>query len=801
MNQEREIRLFADALPQPVWETNQEGCIIYANEAALLLMGYSQEDLRKGVMLADLIVYDDKEGFMDNFIRHLQGLKSAHYEYLCLRKDGAVFPAIIYISPIYKNDTISGIRGITLDISTQKESEAKLHKNLIQQELLSEIALELNSLENFNNKINKILEKAGIHTNVSRVYIFENSGDGTFTNNTFEWCNTGVTPQMNQLQDVPYELIPSWKKILMEKGRVYSENIRELPQDIREILEPQEIKSIVVYPLHVTDRFFGFIGFDECSRIKQWDRSELELLRTITGMIVNAYERKISEQSLLESEAINRAIIESIPDILFHFDRRGKILNYRSNSIADMAIPPEQFLHKNIKDLFPPTFAIKARRAISICLKKGSYNIEYSLPVNNKIEDYEARLSKMNDNEVIAIIRKVTERKEYERKLKEERDKAKQANIIKTDFLSTMSHEIRTPLNAVVGITNILLMEDPKESQMENLSTLKFSAQNLLNIINDILDYNKLSINRVKLEQIDFNLFELFRGMHFSMNNMAASKQIGLSYTIDDNIPPILVGDSTRLLQIITNLVGNAIKFTKKGAVQLTVDLKEQTSKNVLLHFQVTDTGIGIQPEKIGVIFEEFRQASDNITREFGGTGLGLAIVKKLLHFMGSEICVESEPGKGSRFHFDLSLLIGNEQSSGEIIRKPIDRITLKGKKVLLVEDNKINQMVARRFLDEWGCITDIADNGAIALEKVRETNYDIVLMDLQMPVMDGYQASRKIREMKGKKYHTLPIVALSASAHGQLEIRALKYGMNGFVVKPFEPAYLFTIIDKHTNK
>jgi len=587
----------------------------------------------------------------------------------------------------------------------------------------------------------------------------------------------------------------------MEKGRVYSENIRELPQDIREILEPQEIKSIVVYPLHVTDRFFGFIGFDECSRIKQWDRSELELLRTITGMIVNAYERKISEQSLLESEAINRAIIESIPDILFHFDRRGKILNYRSNSIADMAIPPEQFLHKNIKDLFPPTFAIKARRAISICLKKGSYNIEYSLPVNNKIEDYEARLSKMNDNEVIAIIRKVTERKEYERKLKEERDKAKQANIIKTDFLSTMSHEIRTPLNAVVGITNILLMEDPKESQMENLSTLKFSAQNLLNIINDILDYNKLSINRVKLEQIDFNLFELFRGMHFSMNNMAASKQIGLSYTIDDNIPPILVGDSTRLLQIITNLVGNAIKFTKKGAVQLTVDLKEQTSKNVLLHFQVTDTGIGIQPEKIGVIFEEFRQASDNITREFGGTGLGLAIVKKLLHFMGSEICVESEPGKGSRFHFDLSLLIGNEQSSGEIIRKPIDRITLKGKKVLLVEDNKINQMVARRFLDEWGCITDIADNGAIALEKVRETNYDIVLMDLQMPVMDGYQASRKIREMKGKKYHTLPIVALSASAHGQLEIRALKYGMNGFVVKPFEPAYLFTIIDKHTNK
>lgn len=801
MVHERDIREFADLFPQPVWETDLLGNLIYLNNAGLQLTGYTSADLEEGIRLMDMIAITDRDRFTDFFFKRLKGAKPTPCEYRFLRKNGSEFHALVYTTLIRRNKVTTGLRGTTLDITTQKASEVKLQKNLQQQELLSEIAIELNSLENFNDKLNRIIRKIGVHTSVSRVYIFENSDDGLFTSNTFEWCNEGISPQIDELQDIPYAIIPSWPVYFKAQGKIYSENIKELPPDIYAVLEPQGIKSIVVYPFEVSDRFFGFIGFDECIRNKQWERSELELLRTITGMIVNAYERKLSEQSLRESEAINRAILNSIPDILFHFDNHGKILNFRSNSLSDFYLQPEQFLNKTIGEIFPPAFAHRALRAIGYCIKKGSYIIEYSLPFNGRDEEFEARMSKMNDHEVIAIVRNVTERKLYERKLKKERDKAKKANSIKTDFLSTMSHEIRTPLNAVVGITNILLMEDPKESQLDNLSTLKFSAQNLLNIINDILDYNKLTSNRVRLEQIDFNLFEMLKGMHFAMNNLAANKQIGLHYSIDEDIPRILVGDSTRLLQIITNLVSNAIKFTKKGSVTVSVEMVEKSSDYVILMFKVTDTGIGILPERIEVIFEEFKQASDSITREFGGTGLGLAIVRKLLHFMGSEIYVESEPDKGSRFFFSLKLLIGNEQSINQVVRKPIDHTTLKGKKVLLVEDNKINQMVASRFLDQWGCITDIAENGAIALEKIRVYDYDIVLMDLQMPVMDGYQASRKIREMREKKYLSLPIVALSASAHGQLELRALKYGMNDFVVKPFEPSYLFTVMDKHTNK
>lgn len=212
------------------------------------------------------------------------------------------------------------------------------------------------------------------------------------------------------------------------------------------------------------------------------------------------------------------------------------------------------------------------------------------------------------------------------------------------------------------------------------------------------------------------------------------------------------------------------------------------------------DTGIGIPHDKLKRIFQDFRQASSSTSREYGGTGLGLAIVKRLLKMMQSEIQVISEQGKGSEFYFMIKYKIGNIKSYKSNFNKRINPLTLKGKKVLLVEDNKINQVVTKRFLDDWNCLTDIAENGRIALEKVTEIDYDIVLMDLQMPVMDGYKATQKIRKAVSGKYKNLPIIALSASALGEIETKAEKFGMNDFVVKPFDPEYLFTVIDKHTN-
>ena len=798
---ERRFVETSELLPQPIWEADNKGYFTYTNRAGFKTMGFTKDDLKKGIHFTDIIAKKDRERIKRNFLKRLRGEEISNSEYTCLRKDGSTFPALIYTSRILQNNKLLGVRGITLDISSQKESELKLQKNLRQQELLSEIALTLNSLAGFDEKINPILQKVGEHTQVSRVYIFEDSPDGNSTSNTFEWCNKDIAAQIDELQGIPYEMIPSWRKILLQKGRVYSEDITELPEDVRAILEPQNIKSIIVYPLFVRERFFGFIGFDECVRHKKWDKSELELLKTITGMIANDYEKELSEKSLKESEAKNNAILESIPDILFHLTKEGEILSYRNNYSETLAYKPETFINNNIFSLFPNDFSLKLQNAIRECMKKGFYKMDYSMYLNNKTQHFEARLAKMNEHEIISIVRNVSDRIEYESMLKKERDKARKANKIKTDFLSTMSHEIRTPLNAVVGLTNILLMEHPKKSQIETLSTLKFSSQNLLNIINNILDYNKLSSNKVNLEQIDFNVFELLKGMHYAMNNLARNKNIGLTYHIEEGIPQILVGDSTRLLQVINNLVSNSIKFTREGEVKVRVEMINKTPKYVELKFRVIDTGIGIPKDKIKSIFKDFKQASSSTTREFGGTGLGLAIVKKLLKMMRSDIHVISNPGKGSEFFFNLKLKVGDKKIFRASHKKNINPNTLRGVRVLLVEDNKINQIVARRFLDDWNCITDFAENGQVAVEKVKANDYNIVLMDLQMPVMDGYKATTEIRKYKNGKFKNLPIIALSASALGEIETKAEKFGMDDFVVKPFDPEYLFSIMVKHTGK
>lgn len=391
----------------------------------------------------------------------------------------------------------------------------------------------------------------------------------------------------------------------------------------------------------------------------------------------------------------------------------------------------------------------------------------------------------------------ISEMKKTQEELTIAKEKAENAEKAQFNFLSTMSHEIRTPLNAVIGLTNILLMQQPLKRQKENLDTLKFSSQNLLSIINDILDFNKLYSNNVYLEKEDFNLNAILKGVHFAMSSLANEKEIYLEYSVAEDIPEVLVGDSTRLQQILNNLVSNAIKFTRKGGVKIKVTTQKKTKKQVLLHFEVRDTGIGIPADKQKTIFEEFQQTSASITREFGGTGLGLPIVKRLLNLMGSDIKLSSKLGEGSVFEFQINFLIGRKKVEKEPENVTIDK-SLKDKNILLVEDNTINQMVAHRFLNEWKCKTDIAGNGKEALDKLKLNQYDLILMDLHMPVMDGYTTTEKIRKLEQEGKSSIPIIALSASALGEIETKARKFGMDGFVTKPFQPDVLFNTMRKH---
>ncbi|UZR99297.1 PAS domain-containing hybrid sensor histidine kinase/response regulator [Chondrinema litorale] len=385
---------------------------------------------------------------------------------------------------------------------------------------------------------------------------------------------------------------------------------------------------------------------------------------------------------------------------------------------------------------------------------------------------------------------------------------AKQAAEAKSAFLSNMSHEIRTPLNAVLGMTHLLLEGSPREDQINKLKTLKFSGDNLLALVNDILDYNKIESGMITFEKIPFNLYEITHTLKQGFQFKAEEKGIRLKVQMDSDVPKVIIGDPTRLTQILNNLISNALKFTEEGKVTLGVEVLEEEEKDIVLLFEIIDTGIGISQSQIDKIFERFTQANDSTTRKFGGTGLGLSIVKRLIELQGSQIKIESEEGNGSSFSFRLRFgLAKEEENSNGVVKNQVletNYYDLQGLRVLLVEDNMVNQLIATEFLNSWNVSLELAENGLVAVEKVTDNNYDVILMDIQMPEMDGYQATMRIKAM-GREKANIPILAMTASAMLDVRDKLHSIGLEDHILKPFNPqklnSKLYAYMPKQVSK
>jgi PAS domain S-box-containing protein len=385
-----------------------------------------------------------------------------------------------------------------------------------------------------------------------------------------------------------------------------------------------------------------------------------------------------------------------------------------------------------------------------------------------------------------AFIRDISMRRQWEEELMQTKEKAEQAAKAKAQFLSVMSHELRTPLNAVIGITHLMLQSNPREDQQEDLRTLQFSGESLLHIINDILDFNKLDSGKIELSAIDFNLRELAQSLYQSFSYKAKEKGIVFDVEYDEKMPFMVKGDNFRLSQVLNNLISNAIKFTREGSVKLNISLIEERGGAYFTKFSVIDTGIGIAEDKKDKIFEQFTQADSNITRLYGGTGLGLSISARLVELMGSVIIIDSELGKGSDFHFTTVLQQGSVVEPAVTLQKAAVRSNepFHNKLILLAEDNTFNANIARRFITGWGAEMDIVADGWQAIEFVSRKKYDLILMDVQMPVLDGFACTRKIR----KHFKEVPIIAVTASPKNEILQEILSCGMNDFVSKPFKP-------------
>ncbi len=382
-----------------------------------------------------------------------------------------------------------------------------------------------------------------------------------------------------------------------------------------------------------------------------------------------------------------------------------------------------------------------------------------------------------------------------------EKVRAEQAGLAKSQFLSTMSHEIRTPINGVIGISNLLMEEDLTPKQKEYVKTLNFSAQHLTTIVSDILDFSKIEAGSLQFEKASFSIDNICENVFNLFKNKATEKHIQYTCSHPENKNFSLYGDYVRLSQVLSNLLSNAIKFTDKGSVDFSYDIKEETSNTVTYAFKVKDSGIGIAEDQKKKIFESFSQADDTITRRYGGTGLGLTISKRLVELQNGTITVCSEPGKGSTFTvtltYDKHSFVNADVNIDE---HKAHRKELTGMKILVAEDNHINAMILTRFLSKWKTDAKVANDGREALDLLKNEKFDIVLMDLQMPNLDGMEATKIIRSSDDDTISQIPIVALTADALIDTHRKLMQLGFNYCITKPFNPDALFNYLKKHYN-
>jgi two-component system sensor histidine kinase/response regulator len=525
-------------------------------------------------------------------------------------------------------------------------------------------------------------------------------------------------------------------------------------------------------------------------------------VRKIIGTLQDITDRKQAEIDYQRTENKYKLVLETIKlpalsvdsngDIIFCNRYMADLLGYEKHEILGLNwaenFVPEEFQYR-ISELFT-TDSFKTQNINSVICRNGdqrtiSWQNTFSYDENGTIK------------EVTAIGEDITDRQKATDELISAKEQAERSSQFKSEFLSIMSHEIRTPMNAVIGTTNLLLCEDPKPDQLEYLNILKFSGENLLAIINDILDYNKIEAGKLELSKISFNIYHLVQKIKQSFYSKASEKGFDIRLSVDNDIPAYLIGDQVRLSQVLNNLLSNAVKFTHTGHVGIRLEKEKINDKTVAIKFTIEDTGIGIPEDSLEIIFDPFEQESHISGSGYGGTGLGLAITKRLVDLHKSSISVISKPGMGTEFSFIIKFDIdhtGHLKDNQQPIFDPGSTSDLNGMRILVVDDNKMNVMIASKFLKKWQAEVDEALDGKLAIEMIRKYYYDLIIMDLQMPVMDGFEATKIIKRTNPH----VPIIALTADAMPETHSKAFAAGMCDYLTKPFVPQTLFEKVAKY---
>ncbi len=734
-----------------------DGRIVEANEAAVKAYGYTRQEL------LDLSIYDiRRDGCLARAQMQQADKDGVFIEAVHYRKDGSAFLAEISS----QGTTLNGERvllSIIRDISERKEAELAVQANEQKYRTLFNSAVDaiyLHELIDNEDLVSKIVE-----ANEVACQRLGYSREEILKLHLTDFCKS-------------------------KEKAFYKLNVEKIRKNGRFTFDSIHItKTGEEIPVEVNASYFEMDG-------KQY----------ILSIARDMREKRLAEKKIMENEAKYHSLFMNLHSGFAQY----RVLSDENGNAADLEleeineaykklfdVQKDQIIGKRFTEVFPDEAdMLQLNLDMYREIRKTGRSIYTDEVQSSSTGRWYSRATYCPEEEkLVTLVTDIDQKKKSEIELKYAKELAENANRAKSEFLANMSHEIRTPINGIMGMIDLTLFTQLNAEQKENLTTAKACANSLLNIINDILDFSKMEAGKLAIERVNFDLKDMMEEVVGTHSVRALEKNLQLHVDLAPETPQYLVGDSNRIKQVLNNLVSNAIKFTEHGYITVSVSRTDSTADSIGLIFSVADTGIGIDPADQGRLFTSFEQLESSFTRRYGGTGLGLVISKQLVNMMGGTIGVESERGKGSVFHFSLKLEAGRKQEE-EALRMPVMFQAANQLNILVVDDDGVNQFVLAKLLTGAGYSVDTADNGVQAMAMHSRKTYDMIMMDVQMPQMDGMEATRRIRQQEGTERHT-PIIAVTAYALSGDREKCIDAGMDDYIAKPIALETLFAVIDK----